>query len=90
VKKYLAVVVQAGIITPALFRTATSSWRQMAARFSALFKGKYRKTVRFYQVCGEYAHKCRQAADLGDEGGNTAILQQLRLQMAQLAPSVQS
>jgi RsiW-degrading membrane proteinase PrsW (M82 family) len=88
-KKYLAVAVQAGVISPLLFRTATSAWRQMAARFAALFKGKYLKTVRFYQVCGEYAHKCRQAADLGDESGNDAILQQLRTQMAQLAPLVQ-
>ena len=59
-KKYLAAEVQAGTITPALLRTASSGWLQMFARIAAVFNGKYLKTARFYQVCGEYAHKRRQ------------------------------
>ncbi len=62
------------MITPALFRTASSAWLQMFARIAALFTGKYFKTARFYQLCGEYAHKRRQYDSLGDEGGNLAIL----------------
>jgi len=88
-KKYLAVEVQTRTITPALFRTASSGWLQMFARFAAIFTGKYFKTARFYQLCGEYAHKHRQYAALGDESGNVAILQKLRSEMAQLAPFVQ-
>jgi RsiW-degrading membrane proteinase PrsW (M82 family) len=88
-KKYLASEVQAGTISAAHFRTACSAWRQMFARFTALFAGRYRKTARFFQVCGEYALKRRQYADLGDEGGNLAIIQKLRLELIDLAPYVQ-
>jgi protease PrsW len=87
-KKYLAAEVQAGTITPAQFHTASSGWLQMFARVVAVFKGKYFKTARFYQVCGEYAHKRRQYDLLGDEGGNLAIVQKLRTEMVQLAPFV--
>ena len=89
-KMYLAAEVQAGTISPALFRTASSAWLQMFSRTAALFSGRYRKTVRFYQVCGEYAHKRRQYAGLGDEGGNLAMIQKLRAELIGLAPYVQA
>ena len=88
-KKYLAAEFQAGTISAAHFHAACSAWRQMAARTAALFKGRYRKTARFFQVCGEYAIKRRQYADLGDEGGNLVILQNLRAELIRLAPDVQ-
>ncbi len=88
-RRYLAAEVQAGTLTPALLRTASSGWRQMFARLTSLFTGKFMKTMRFYQLCGEYAHKRQQLATLGDEGGNTAILQTLRTEMTALAPHVQ-
>lgn len=88
-KKYLAAEVQAGTVSPALLRTASSGWLQMFARIAALFNGKYRKTARFYQVCGEYAHKRRQYDLLGDEGGNLARVQKLRSELVQLAPFAQ-
>lgn len=87
-KTYLAAEVQAKTITPAHFRTASSAWLQTFARIAAVFSGKYVKTARFYQLCGEYAHKRQQIARLGDESGNVAILQKLRTEMAQLAPLV--
>lgn len=89
-KKYLATEVQAGTITPAHLRTASSGWLQMFARMGSIFTGKYIKTARFYQVCGEYAHKRQQYATLGDESGNVAILQKLRAELAALAPHVQA
>jgi len=89
-KKFLAAEVKAGTITPALFNTASSAWHQMFARVAALFTGKYFKTARFYQVCGEYSHKRFQYDRLGDESGNLAIIQKLRAEMAQLAPLVQA
>ena len=88
-KKYLAAELQAGTISPALFRTASSAWLQMAARTAALFTGRYRKTARFYQVCGEYANKRREYASLGDESGNLAVIQKLRLELSALALHVQ-
>jgi RsiW-degrading membrane proteinase PrsW (M82 family) len=88
-KKYLAAEVQAGTLSAALFNTVSSAWRQMAARTAALFTGRYRKTARFYQVCGEYAHKRRQYAALGDEGGNLEVIQKLRDELISLAPYVQ-
>ncbi len=88
-KKYLAAELQAGTISAAHFKTACSAWRQMFARTAALFKGRYRKTARFFQVCGEYALKRRQYADLGDEGGSLAVIQDLRAELIRLAPQVQ-
>jgi RsiW-degrading membrane proteinase PrsW (M82 family) len=88
-KKYLAAELQAGTISAAHFRTACSAWRQMFARGAALFNGRYRKTARFFQVCGRYAIKRRQYADLGEEGGNLAIIQSLRAELIRLAPDVQ-
>jgi protease PrsW len=88
-KKYLSAELQAGTLSPALFRTASSAWLQMFSRFAALFKGRYHKTARFYQVCGEYASKRREYASLGDEGGNLAAIQKLRTELITLAPYVQ-
>jgi len=88
-KNYLAAEVQAGNISPFHFHTASSGWLQMRARITAIFTGRYVKTVRFYQVCGEYANKCKQYASLGDEGGNLTIIQQLRAELIRLAPYVQ-
>ena len=89
-KKFLAAELQAGTISAALFKTACSAWRQMFARTAALFKGRYRKTARFFQVGGEYALKRRQYADLGEEGGNLAVIQTLRAELIRLAPEVQT
>jgi RsiW-degrading membrane proteinase PrsW (M82 family) len=88
-KKYLVAEVQAGTLSPALFRSVSSAWLQMFARTAALFTGRYRKTARFFQVCGEYANKRRQYASLGDEYGDLAIIQNLRAELISLAPYVQ-
>jgi RsiW-degrading membrane proteinase PrsW (M82 family) len=88
-KKYLSAELQAGTLSPALFRTASSAWLQMFSRTAALFKGRYRKTARFFQACGEYANKRRQYASLGEESGNLAAIQKLRLELITLAPYVQ-
>jgi RsiW-degrading membrane proteinase PrsW (M82 family) len=88
-KKYLTSEVQAHTLTPAQLRTASSGWLQMFARTAAIFTGKYSKTARFYQLCGEYAHKRWQYDRLGDEDGNLEKIQKLRSEMVQLAPFVQ-
>src|SRR5512140_1041863 len=47
-------------------------------------------SARFYQVCGELAHKKEQLLKLGDEQGNSAIIQSLRTELATLAPRVRA
>jgi RsiW-degrading membrane proteinase PrsW (M82 family) len=87
-KKYLTAELQAGTISPVLFILACSAWRQTFARFVGLFTGRYRKTARFFQVCGVYATKRREYASLGDEGGNLALIQNLRAELIRLAPDI--
>lgn len=81
---------QLGLISPAQYRTACSAWAQAFARFSSLFTGRLLTTSRFYQVCGELAHKKQQLATLGEEDGNNAILQRYRAELAQLARTAQA
>ena len=45
---------------------------------------------RFYRACGELAHKKDQLLKLGDEHGNTALVQSLRAELVTLAPQVKA
>jgi RsiW-degrading membrane proteinase PrsW (M82 family) len=87
-RRHLREEAVSGVITPRQYHTACSAWRQMGARFSALFNGRYRDTGRFYQLCGELAHKKHQYQKLGDEGGNLAIIENLREELARLSPRI--
>jgi RsiW-degrading membrane proteinase PrsW (M82 family) len=84
-KRRLAEEVQNGLISPAQYRTAMS-FAQSSARMNALSSGSYRATARFYQVCGELAHKKEQLVKLGNEQGNLVIIDKLRGELTQLAP----
>jgi RsiW-degrading membrane proteinase PrsW (M82 family) len=77
--------VRHGRLTAAQYRTAVSSWGQSGACVRALFRGRLRPTTRFYQVCGELAHKKEQLARFGDEGCNAALVEQLRGELAGLS-----
>jgi RsiW-degrading membrane proteinase PrsW (M82 family) len=81
---------QLGIISVGQYRTACSAWLQAFARLSSLFSGQWLATRRFYQVCGELAHKKEQLLKLGDEDGNNTIIQRYRAELAQLARSAQA
>lgn len=74
----------AGLITPAQYRTACSAWTQALVRTSALFDGRFAATARFYQVCGELAHKKHQLRQMGEENGNSAAIARLRAELAEL------
>jgi protease PrsW len=84
-KRHLQAEVHSGLISPAQYYTALS-FAQSGARLNALSSGNYLATSRFYQVCGELAHKKEQYTRLGDEGGNQAIIEKLRGELTQLAP----
>jgi protease PrsW len=88
-KRHLREEVANGLLTENQYRTAVSFF-QFGARFSALSDGVYRATSRFYQVCGELAHKKEQLLKFGDERGNTGIITNLRNELALLAPKAKS
>jgi len=84
--KHLREEVTAGHLTAAQLKTAAAPFGASLVTLGALTNGRYRSTARFYQVCGELAHKKEQVALLGDEGGNTAIIEKLRQEMIILSP----
>lgn len=90
IERHLKEELQMGLIQPHHYHTAISAWRQGWVRLGALFGGNYRTTSRFYQVIGELAHKKQQLARLGEEGGNSLIVQRYREELARLAPQVRS
>jgi RsiW-degrading membrane proteinase PrsW (M82 family) len=87
---HLAEEVDCGRLTAAQYRTAASSWARSGACLRALPGGRLRATVRFYQVCGELAHKKEQLAVLGDEGCNRELVEQLRAELAGLSDRAQA
>jgi protease PrsW len=88
--KFMHEEVALGVIQPSQYKTACSAWAQSFARFASLFSGNYRATSRFYQLIGELAHKKYQRSRLGEEGGNTAIIDGLRTELVRLAPSARA
>ncbi len=80
--------VQAGLISPAQYKTAASTLGQSMAKLAALFGGNYTATTRFYQICGELAHKKEQLHKVGNESNNTGIIAAYRAELAKLAPRV--
>jgi RsiW-degrading membrane proteinase PrsW (M82 family) len=88
-KRNLRDEVTNGLISQKQYNSATSFF-QTNAHLSALTSGTFRSTARFYQVCGELAHKKEQLAKLGDENGNTKIIENLRAELIQLAPQARA
>ena len=84
-KRHLLEELQKGYISQSHYNSAISFF-QTNAHLSALLSGNYLKTARFYQVCGELAHKKEQYARLGDEQGNMGIIEKLRSELVTLAP----
>lgn len=82
--------VSLGSLTPTQYQTACSAWLQGLARFGALFSGRFQATNRFYQLCAELAYKKEQRSKMGDEGGNSKIIETLREELARLSPQVQA
>jgi RsiW-degrading membrane proteinase PrsW (M82 family) len=88
-KRNLRDEVTNGLISQKQYTSATSFF-QTNAHLSALSSGTFRSTARFYQVCGELAHKKEQLSRLGDENGNTKIIETLRAELTQLGPQARA
>ena len=84
-KRQLVEEVNNGLMTARQYNSAITFF-QTNVHLAALTSGTFRATSRFYQVCGELAHKKEQLAKMGDEGGNIKIVEQLRVELTQLAP----
>ena len=84
-KRHLVEEVRNGLISPQQYNSAIAFFRTNTL-LSALTSGTFRQTTRFYQVCGELAHKKEQLIRLGEERGNTHVITQLRGELVQLAP----
>jgi RsiW-degrading membrane proteinase PrsW (M82 family) len=84
-KTQLVDEVNNGLLSSKQYKSAISFF-QTNVHLAALTSGSFRATSRFYQVCGELAHKKEQLAKLGDEGGNMKIIDGLRAELIQLAP----
>ncbi len=88
-KRNLRDEVMSGLISQKQYNSATSFF-QTNAHLSSLTSGTFRSTSRFYQVCGELAHKKEQLAKVGEEGGNSKIIAKLRAELTQLAPQAKA
>ncbi len=88
ITRYLREEVERGLISQEQYNTARSVWAQTGARFRGLFRGRRRTTRQFYQLCAELAQKKHQLDVFGEERGNSRIINNLRSQIARLAPQV--
>lgn len=84
-KKQLREEVEKGYMSQRQYVSALSFF-QTSAYLSALTSRTFLKTARFYQVCGELAHKKEQFSQFGEERGNTRIIEQLRSELLALSP----
>lgn len=83
--RHLAEEVHFGRLTPQQYHTAMSGRARTRARLRAALTGRLAATRRFYEICGELAHKKNQLARYGEEDGNAAVIEGLRREMEQLS-----
>ena len=83
---HLAEEVHFGRMTPQQYHTAMSGRARARACLRAGLSGRLPATRRFYEICGELAHKKNQLARYGEEDGNAAVIEGLRREMEQLSP----
>jgi RsiW-degrading membrane proteinase PrsW (M82 family) len=75
-----------GTISSEQYQTACSAWAQSQAGIRAVLSGRYRITRRFYQTAAELAHKKRQLRQMGEEYGNSQMIERLRQDLIALSP----
>ncbi len=82
---YLQDEVGRDTLTEDQYQTAISALRVSLARLTAIFKGSYRDTSRFYKSAAELALKKKQLNRLGEERGNTKAVKELRDKVSRLS-----
>ncbi|GAB4578644.1 MAG: PrsW family intramembrane metalloprotease [Anaerolineales bacterium] len=87
-RKYLQEEISLGHITASQYKTACSAILMSLARMNSLFSGNYGPTHKFYHLCAELSHKKHQRKVLGDERGNTAIIEKIQQELAHLSSFV--
>ena len=87
-RRYLKGEVDLGVISKDQYKTACSALLMSLARMSSLISGKYIRTNKFYHLCAELSHKKRQRDAVGEERGNSILIEQIRNELAQLSPLV--
>ena len=77
-----------GILTENQYLAATSLFGQSLARLKAFSTGNFRPVRNFFQLCGELAHKKQQLHRMGEEKGNTALIDSLRKDIQAISAKV--
>jgi RsiW-degrading membrane proteinase PrsW (M82 family) len=83
--EYLREEVELGTLSHNQYRCAANLLQRVSALLSVHSRDQARRTRRFYQLLAELAHKKRQYARMGDEGGNARIIAALRAEITTLA-----
>lgn len=84
-RKYLFEEISLGIMNHAQYDVACSAWAQSWAILRSMGEGRYTATKRFYRLTAELMHKKHQRAVMGEEGGNTIIIERLRAELKALS-----
>lgn len=84
-RKYLQEEVALGVMNNAQYDVACSAWAQSWAVIRAMSESRYTATKRFYQLTAELMHKKHQREVMGEEGGNTLIIERLRSELKTLS-----
>jgi protease PrsW len=85
-KVHLKEEVELGVMSQAHYETACSAWAQNKLWWASLFSRAQRTTRRFYRLAATLAHKKRQRKRLGEEDVKSDLIEELRTQLAELAP----
>jgi RsiW-degrading membrane proteinase PrsW (M82 family) len=86
--RHLRDEVKMDVLSKQQYEAALSPIRRGPIAFRALFKGQLLNTIRFYQLCGELAHKKEQFRRVGEERDNRAIIARLRSELYSLSPTI--
>jgi RsiW-degrading membrane proteinase PrsW (M82 family) len=87
---YLRDEVQKGTLTQSQYETVISALRVSFTRLSAIPKGNYGKTTRFYKRAAQLALKKRHLHKLGEEKGNTQTVKALREKVTDLSRAIRT
>lgn len=88
-EKYLLEDVSEGRLTKAQYQKACSFTHRLLAPLLYLGHRNYRQIRRFYQVCGELAHKKHQFQQYGNEGSNLSLIRSFQDELSILSQGFQ-